>query len=169
MTDVFAFFHKGGNASAGSCYDKKRGVFAVSDEDGDSCAPKWTAACADCADASPEDLLRRLLQQAGGQSSFAALAIGGGKAVWTSRGGAKVCRFHGGEMTLTNGSAEAAAGDAFLLCSDSARRLLLAEEIRIDLLKAENARRWAELLLLRIMERLDKPPAGLGLLTVRVS
>ena len=49
------------------------------------------------------------------------------------------------------------------------RRLLLAEEIRIDLLKAENARRWAELLLLRIMERLDKPPAGLGLLTVRVS
>ena len=92
-----------------------------------------------------------------------------GKAVWTSRGGAKVCRFHGGEMTLTDGSAETAAGDAFLLCSDSARRLLLAEEIRIDLLKAENARRWAELLLLRIMERLDKPPAGLGLLTVRVS
>ena len=58
-------------------------------------------------------------------------------------------------------------GDAFLLCTGNAASLLREEEILIDRLKAENARQWAELLLLRIMERLQKIPEGLCLLTVR--
>ena len=57
-------------------------------------------------------------------------------------------------------------GDAFLLCTGNAAALLREEEIRIDLLKAENARSWAELLLLRIMERLPAQPEGMSLITI---
>ncbi len=47
------------------------------------------------------------------------------------------------------------SGDAFMLCSDGAWEYLKDMEILIDLLKAENARHWTELLILRIMERLN--------------
>lgn len=60
------------------------------------------------------------------------------------------------------------AGDAFLLCSDGAWEYLRDEEILIDLFKAEDARQWAELLLLRIMGRINGENDNLSLITVRL-
>ena len=62
--------------------------------------------------------------------------------------------------------AELEAGDAFLLCTDGVWEYLKDEEILIDLLKAEDARQWGELLLLRIMERIDGENDNLTLLTL---
>lgn len=58
------------------------------------------------------------------------------------------------------------AGDAFMLCTDGVWEYLRDEEILIDLLKAETAKEWAELLLLRVMERLDEGNDNLTLLTL---
>lgn len=58
------------------------------------------------------------------------------------------------------------AGDAFLLCSDGVWEYLKEEEVLIDLLKAENAKEWAELLLLRMMARIDEENDNLTLLTL---
>lgn len=60
------------------------------------------------------------------------------------------------------------AGDAFLLCSDGFWEYLCDEEMLIDLLKAETAKEWAELLLLRVIARLDGENDNLSLLTVMV-
>ncbi len=60
------------------------------------------------------------------------------------------------------------AGDAFLLCSDGAWEYLRDEEILVDLLKAENAQQWAELLLLRIIDRVNGENDNLTVLTVRI-
>ena len=57
-------------------------------------------------------------------------------------------------------------GDAFFLCSDGAWEYLLDEEILIDFLKSETAQDWAELMMLRIMERIDGENDTLSLLTV---
>lgn len=57
-------------------------------------------------------------------------------------------------------------GDAFLLCSDGVWEYLYDEEILIDLLKAETAEEWAELLLLRVIARLEPENDNLTLLTV---
>ena len=57
-------------------------------------------------------------------------------------------------------------GDAFLLCSDGAWEYLYDEEILIDLLKAERAENWTEMLLSRIQERIDSDNDNLTLLTV---
>ena len=59
-----------------------------------------------------------------------------------------------------------APGDAFFLCSDGAWEYLQDEEILIDYLKAETAADWAELMLLRIMERVDGENDNLSLVTV---
>ncbi len=56
--------------------------------------------------------------------------------------------------------------DAFFLCSDGAWEYLRDEEILIDFLKSENAKQWAELMIIRIMERTDKDNDNLSLLTV---
>lgn len=61
------------------------------------------------------------------------------------------------------------AGDGFLLCSDGAWEYLLDEEILVDFLKADNARTWAELLLLRIMERIPEDNDNLSIITVMVN
>ncbi len=58
------------------------------------------------------------------------------------------------------------AGDAFFLCSDGVWEFLEDEEIVIDLLKSENARQWAEYLLLRMMERVNGENDNLTMLTV---
>lgn len=58
------------------------------------------------------------------------------------------------------------AGDAFLLCSDGVWEYLKEEEMLIDLLKAENAKEWAELLLLRMMARIKEGNDNLTLLTL---
>ncbi len=58
------------------------------------------------------------------------------------------------------------AGDAFLLCSDGVWEYLKDEEVLIDVLKAENAKEWAELLLLRIIARIDEENDNLTILTL---
>lgn len=58
------------------------------------------------------------------------------------------------------------AGDAFLLCSDGLWELLLDEEILIDYLKAETASEWANLLLLRAIDRIEPGHDNLSVVTV---
>lgn len=60
------------------------------------------------------------------------------------------------------------SGDAFMLCTDGAWEFLRDEEVLIDFLKAENARHWAELLLLRAMERINDGNDNLSVVTVIV-
>lgn len=57
-------------------------------------------------------------------------------------------------------------GDAFFLCSDGAWEYLMDEEIVIDFLKSSSAVHWAELMMLRIMERINGENDNLSLLTV---
>lgn len=57
-------------------------------------------------------------------------------------------------------------GDAFFLCSDGAWEYLMDEEILIDFLKSETAKQWAELMMLRVMERINGENDNLSLLTV---
>ena len=64
------------------------------------------------------------------------------------------------------GGAPAAAGDAFLLCSDGLWGYLYDEEILVDFLKADSPRSWAELMLLRVLPRLTAGTDNLTLLTV---
>ncbi len=59
-------------------------------------------------------------------------------------------------------------GDGFMLCSDGAWEYLRDGEIAIDMLKAHNAREWAELLLLRMMERITLGNDNLTLLTLMI-
>lgn len=61
---------------------------------------------------------------------------------------------------------EIESGDAFLLCTDGAWEYLQDEEIVFDLLKAKSAKEWAELLLLRIMDRLRADADNLTILSV---
>lgn len=56
--------------------------------------------------------------------------------------------------------------DAFLLCSDGAWELFKDEEVLIDYLKSENARSWAERLLVRIIDRIEPDHDNLTILTV---
>lgn len=58
------------------------------------------------------------------------------------------------------------SGDAFLLCSDGVWEYVKDEEILIDFLKAETAKDWAELLLLRLMDRIDGKNDNLTLITL---
>lgn len=59
-------------------------------------------------------------------------------------------------------------GDGFLLCSDGMWEYLLDEEILVDFLKADCAQTWAELLLLRVMDKLRPDSDNLSLITVMV-
>ncbi len=70
------------------------------------------------------------------------------------------------EPTLYQADVLLKPGDAFFLCSDGAWEFLLDEEIVIDFLKAENAKQWAELLMVRMMERVNGGNDNLTLMTV---
>ncbi len=59
-------------------------------------------------------------------------------------------------------------GDAFFLCSDGAWEFLKDEEINIDLAKAEDAKHWAELMLLRMMDRIEGGNDNLTLQTIMI-
>lgn len=59
-------------------------------------------------------------------------------------------------------------GDAFLLCSDGLWTYLKDEEVLIDLLKSETAQQWAELLLMRLMERIRLDSDNTSLITVLI-
>lgn len=70
------------------------------------------------------------------------------------------------EPELYEADVEVCPGDAFLLCTDGAWEYLLDEEVLIDFLKSETSQQWSELLMLRIMERLNGGNDNLSLLTV---
>jgi len=59
-----------------------------------------------------------------------------------------------------------APGDGFVLCSDGMWEYILDEEILVDFLKADCAQTWAELLLLRVMERIGPENDNLSIITV---
>ena len=58
--------------------------------------------------------------------------------------------------------------DGFLLCSDGFWEYVTDEEILVDYLKADCARAWAELLLIRAMERIGPDNDNLSVITVMV-
>ncbi len=62
-----------------------------------------------------------------------------------------------------------ASGDGFLLCTDGMWKYLFDEEILIDFLKVEKAKDWAELLLLRVIDRITQGSDNLTILTVMVN
>ena len=57
-------------------------------------------------------------------------------------------------------------GDGFFMCSDGAWEYLRDDEILVDMLKSENAKQWAELLLLRMMDRIVSGNDNLSMITV---
>lgn len=59
-------------------------------------------------------------------------------------------------------------GDAFLLCSDGFWEYIFDEEVLIDRLKADSAKAWAELMLVRALPRIAPESDNLTLLTVLV-
>lgn len=60
-------------------------------------------------------------------------------------------------------------GDGFLMCSDGLWENLRDGEIAIDYLKADSAERWAELLLLRAVDRLPRHGDNLSLITAIIN
>lgn len=59
-------------------------------------------------------------------------------------------------------------GDGFLLCSDGLWEYLNDTEVLLDYLKADCAKEWAELMLVRAMERIKGQNDNLSLITVLV-
>jgi serine/threonine protein phosphatase PrpC len=66
------------------------------------------------------------------------------------------------------GGAAAVPGDAFLLCSDGFWEYVYAEEMLIDLAKAESPEHWAKLLLLRHIRRTPPGNDNFSVITVFV-
>ena len=62
-----------------------------------------------------------------------------------------------------------AFGDAFLLCSDGFWEYVSDEEILIDCLKTDDARAWAEQMLVRVAARVPPDNDNMTLITVRIS
>lgn len=60
-------------------------------------------------------------------------------------------------------------GDAFMLCSDGIWEYISDEEVLIDLLKSEDAKQWAENLLVRLMNRINGNNDNLTIMTIMVS
>lgn len=59
-------------------------------------------------------------------------------------------------------------GDSFLLCTDGVWEYLYDNEILIDELKSETAEEWAQLLLLRVIDRVGLNNDNLSLVTVSI-
>ena len=78
-------------------------------------------------------------------------------------GAAERCRPESGCL-----EAEVSPGDGFLLCSDGFWEYLYDTELLVDWLKAESAKEWGGLLLLRVMERLRPNSDNLTLATALV-
>ena len=60
------------------------------------------------------------------------------------------------------------SGDAFLLCSDGAWEYIRDEEMLVDLLKSETTQQWTELMLLRLMERIDGENDNVSIITIKI-
>ena len=54
------------------------------------------------------------------------------------------------------------------MCSDGAWEYLRDGEVAIDMLKAEDAEHWAELLMLRMMDRIVPGNDNLSLMTIMI-
>lgn len=65
-------------------------------------------------------------------------------------------------------SSELQPGDGFMLCSDGMWEYLQDEEILFDSLKSDTAQGWAELLLLRVIERIKPNSDNLSVITVLI-
>lgn len=63
---------------------------------------------------------------------------------------------------------EIVPGDAFLLCSDGVWEYIRDTEVLIDFLKAKNAKHWAELMLTRMMGRIEGENDNLTILTLMI-
>lgn len=63
-------------------------------------------------------------------------------------------------------SAQINSGDGFMLCSDGIWEYLYDNEVLFDFLKADTAQEWAELMLLRVIERIHGDNDNLSLITV---
>ena len=59
-------------------------------------------------------------------------------------------------------------GDAFMLCSDGVWEYLHDEEILIDFLCSESSKNWAELLLTKIIARVDGDHDNLSVMAIKV-
>lgn len=59
-------------------------------------------------------------------------------------------------------------GDGFLLCSDGLWEYLNDTEVLLDYLKSDSAKEWAELMLVRAMERIEGQNDNLSLITLLV-
>lgn len=70
------------------------------------------------------------------------------------------------DIKLEFGSAKPCKGDGFVICSDGVWENLLDQEIAFDLLKADSAEQWAELLLLRVIQRMGRRGDNLSLITL---
>lgn len=71
-----------------------------------------------------------------------------------------------GELRADFGEAKGlAVGDGFLLCSDGFWEYVKDQEILFDFCKTNNAQAWAELLLLRVIERMKSGSDNLTVLT----
>lgn len=60
------------------------------------------------------------------------------------------------------------AGDGFLLCSDGFWEYLQDQEILFDFLKTNSAQAWTELLMLRVIERLQSDSDNLSVVTAMI-
>lgn len=60
------------------------------------------------------------------------------------------------------------AGDGFLLCSDGFWENVQEQELLFDFLKSNNAQMWAELLLLRVIERMQDGCDNLSVITAMI-
>lgn len=72
------------------------------------------------------------------------------------------------ELGAPMGGGRILPGDAFLLCSDGFWEYIFDEEVLIDRLKADSAKAWAELMLVRALPRITPGSDNLTLLTVLV-
>lgn len=59
-------------------------------------------------------------------------------------------------------------GDAFMLCSDGMWEYIADEEVLIDYLKSNGAQQWAERLIMRLMDRVEKNNDNLTILTLMI-
>ena len=81
----------------------------------------------------------------------------------------RLLSFVGGDtFTPETGGTAVEPGDAFVLCSDGAWVNLLDQEIAFDYLKAQTAEEWANLLLLRVLDRMDTDGDNLSIIIVIV-
>lgn len=72
------------------------------------------------------------------------------------------------EPSVYESEAPLEKGDAFVLCSDGAWEYLLDHEVLVDYHKAMDASHWMELMLTRILSRVDGKSDNLSMITIIV-